>query len=193
MSFSLEIMLKYALLGFLHDNAMTGYELEQIMSRSTSNFWYAKLSQIYMTLKKLEEEALVESHVEPQEDRPDRRVYTITDAGRADLRAWLADPVIEIDTHKHTLLLKLFFSAQLDKEAILTQLRIQRNLHHKQMVVYRDETKAHIEHMVEIHPQVADDALFWEATRRFGELYEEMYTRWLDETISNIEKHFSQK
>jgi hypothetical protein len=34
---------------------------------------------------------------------------------------------------------------------------------------------------------MVDDARFWEITRRFGELYEEMYIRWLDETIDVLE------
>jgi hypothetical protein len=30
----------------------------------------------------------------------------------------------------------------------------------------------------------------WEATRRFGELHEKMYIRWLDETIAMVEEKF---
>ncbi len=33
-------------------------------------------------------------------------------------------------------------------------------------------------------------ALLWEATRRFGKLHEEIYLRWLDETIAMVEKEF---
>ena len=32
-----------------------------------------------------------------------------------------------------------------------------------------------------------EDAKLWEATRRFGELYAEMYIRWLDEIIDDLE------
>ena len=45
-------MLKYVLLGFLNYTPMTGYELKQFMDESTANFWHAKQSQIYTTLKK---------------------------------------------------------------------------------------------------------------------------------------------
>lgn len=183
-------MLKYALLGFLSIDSLTGYEIENFMSVSTGYFWQAKLSQIYTTLKKLEEEGMVESLVEPQEDRPDRRVYTITEAGREDLRNWLGDPVLELDVKKDTLLLKLFFSAPMSKEVILTQLRLQRNLHQKQLNIYRTETKEHIQQTVENHPQLTTDVILWEATRRFGEMYEAMYAQWLDETIIYIEEHF---
>ena len=67
-------MLKYALLGFLKYESKTGYDLKQTMDKSTGHFWHAKQSQIYTTLKKLEENGLLISHPEPQERRPDRRV-----------------------------------------------------------------------------------------------------------------------
>jgi len=39
-------------------------------------------------------------------------------------------------------------------------------------------------------PELKQDAHLWEATRRFGELHEKMYTKWLDETIAMVEKEF---
>lgn len=182
-------MLKYVLLGFLNYTPQTGYELKQAMDKSTSFFWHAKQSQVYTTLKSLEEDGLVQSCVEPQEDRPDRRVYTITEAGRADLQEWLARPQTEIDPRKETLLLKLFFSAHLNKETILTQLRLQRQLHHQQYRLYRDEIAAHIQAQFD-DPDLGRDARLWEATRRMGELFEESIVRWLDETITMIEAAF---
>ena len=179
--------LQHALLGFLTYQPMTGYEIKQFMDVSTANFWHAKQSQIYATLKKLEARGLIASHVEPQEGRPDRRVYEITPAGRAELEKWLAQPLTELDNHKDTLLLKLFFSAGLDKEAILTQLRLQRDLHQRQQALYATETKAVIDHFASSMPELQRDALLWDATRRFGELFEEMYVRWLDETIERVE------
>ena len=71
-------MLKYVLLGFLNYRNASGYDLKQLMDVSTSNFWHAKQSQIYTTLKKLEEDGMVASHIEPQESRPNRKVYEIT-------------------------------------------------------------------------------------------------------------------
>ncbi len=179
--------LQHALLGILTYQPMTGYEIKQFMDVSTANFWHAKQSQIYVTLKKLEKQGLIASHVEAQEGRPDRRVYEITPAGRAELDNWLAQPLTVLDNHKDTLLLKLFFSARMDKETILTQLRIQRDLHQRQQSLYATETKAVIDRFVAAMPDMQRDALLWDATRRFGVLFEEMYVRWLDETIERVE------
>jgi PadR family transcriptional regulator AphA len=182
-------MLKYALLGFLDYQPYTGYELKQMMDLSTANFWHAKQSQIYMTLKKLETEKLVTSEIEPQEGRPNRRVYTITGAGREDLQSWLSKPITRLEPHKETLLLQLFFSARQDKETLLTQLRLLRDLHQQQVEHYKTETKAVVQQFA-ASTGLEKDALLWDATRRFGEQYESMTVHWLDETIAMIEAEF---
>jgi len=182
-------MLKYALLGFLNYQPHTGYELKQMIDLSTANFWHAKQSQIYMTLKKLEAEKLVISEVEPQEGRPNRRVYTITGAGRKDLQRWLSKPITQLEQRKETLLLQLFFSARQDKETLLTQLRLLRDLHQQQAEHYRTETKAVVQDFL-ASSGLQKDALLWDATRRFGVQFEAMTVRWLDETIAMIEEDF---
>ncbi len=182
-------MLKYALLGFLNYQPMTGYEIKQMIDVSTANFWHAKQSQIYTTLKKLEADNLAVSHVEAQEGRPDRRVYNITETGRVDLRTWLAQPLRDLQPKKELLLLKLFFSANIDKRAMLAQLHLHRGMHQQQAEHYQTESKAVIQ-QIAASTGLAQDALLWDATRRFGELYEEMYLRWLDDVIVLIEEKF---
>jgi len=183
-------MLKYVILGALNYQPMSGYDLKQFTDRSTSNFWHAELSQIYVTLKSLEKEGLVTSSAVPQASRPDRRVYTITENGQQALSDWLRVPFTGIDQYKDTLLLKLFFSARLGKEAILAQLHLQRGLHQKLVDQFQTETADDIAQTVERVPELRRDALLWEATRRFGEMTEATYLRWLDETIARIEKEF---
>ena len=183
-------MLKYTLLGFLNYKPMTGYELKQRMDNSTTHFWHAKLSQIYTTLKALEEEGQVTSSVEEQADRPDKRIYTITPAGQADLHRWLAQPVTELSPKKETLVLKLFFSAQLERETILRQLHLQYDLHRRQLAYYREVTPQMIKQAAAEFPTLDKDALLWKATLRFGEDFEKLYLQWLQETIQLIETQF---
>ena len=179
-------MLKYSLLGFLNYGSYSGYDLKQLMDVSTSHFWHAKQSQIYTTLKKLEKDGFVISHIEPQESRPNRRVYEITESGQIDLKKWLSQPLMTIESRKETLLLKLFFSAQLDLQAVLTELRLQRNLHQAELSKYQTTTKDVIKQFSASEDMQAD-ARLWESARRFGELYEEMFIQWADEVIENLE------
>ena len=184
-------MLKFALLGFLNYTPLTGYELENWINVSTGNFWHAKLSQIYTTLKTLEEDGLLISHVKAQEGRPDKRVYTITDSGRADLQEWLASPILESEVKKDGLLLKLFFSYPTGKEAIVMQLRLQLDLHRRQLARYRNDAVEAMKQAIEQVPAVEKDTFMWEMVRRYGEMYEAMYIHWLEQTIEEVQKHFS--
>jgi PadR family transcriptional regulator AphA len=183
-------MLKYVLLGFLNYRPMTGYDLKQTINRSTIHFWHAELSQIYVTLKMLEKDGLIESEVQEQSQRPDRRVYTITDAGRRYLHEWLSLPLAELSPRKETLLLKLFFAAQLDKQALLAQLHLQRELYVQHLAMIRGEMAQEIVQSAEAYPVLEQDALLWEATRRFGELNTQATLQWLDETLELIDEHF---
>ena len=82
------------ILGLLRE-PLSGYDIKQHFDRMISHFWAAEQSQIYRTLKKLEEQGLVESRTEPSDRGPDRKVYSHTPAGRESLRKWLQEnPVL---------------------------------------------------------------------------------------------------
>ena len=183
-------MLQYILLGFLGYKPQTGYELKQLMDQSTGHFWTAKQSQIYTTLKKMEKQSWVTSRVKTQKARPDRIIYKVTRSGRSSLKNWVSNPIRELDSHKNALLVKLFFSARTGGEVLLTQLRLMRNLHQQRIRLYKSQAKNVIRESAAKRPKLRKDALLWEATRRFGERYEQMCLNWLDETISLVEKKF---
>jgi hypothetical protein len=84
----------------------------------------------------------------------------------------------------------LFFSAHVDKTILLTELRIQRELHQKTLDVYRTETRETISQIAANSPHLKMDALLWEATRHSGEIIEEAILLWMDETIAMIVKEF---
>ena len=179
--------LKHTLLGFLSYGPQTGYDLKKIMDNSTQFFWHAKLSQIYPTLKRLAEEGLVKATVIPQEGKPDKKVYFITEAGRGALMDWLAEPLDELPPTKDPALLKLFFSGALDKEALLAQLRRQLALHRTQLIHYQQETAAYIEQTI-AETGLTHEGVLWELARQFGEEYERAYIRWLEQAIEAVEQ-----
>jgi DNA-binding PadR family transcriptional regulator len=69
-----------ALLSLLADNPMHGYDLIRELEQRSGGAWRPSPGSIYPTLQLLEDEGLVTS-----EERDGKRVYTITDAGRAEL------------------------------------------------------------------------------------------------------------
>ena len=82
--------LDFAILGFLNYAPMSGYDLKKYFDGSVRHFWYADQSQIYRSLAKLKEKDWVEMEVETQEDRPNRKVYSITASGRDAFQEWLS-------------------------------------------------------------------------------------------------------
>lgn len=180
-------MLKYVLLGLLDYRPMTGYELESWIKVSAGNFWHAKLSQIYTTLKSLEEAEGVVSHIEPGEGRPDRRVYELTDSGLTELNVWLAQPITEHEIKKDGLLVKVFFHSPRDKAGLLTQLRLQLSLHQQKLMEYQQAAPEAILEMLADQPRLGANAILWESTRKFGLMYETMYIQWLEDTIATVE------
>jgi PadR family transcriptional regulator AphA len=179
--------LRYALLGFLGLDSMTGYELKQNLDRSTQQFWHAGLNQIYPTLKQLEGDGLVIARTEPQVGRPDRRRYSITPAGREQLEAWLSELPESLPPSKNAGLLKLFFSGSLDNEAILRQLEAQLELHRKQLQRYEGETREMIREIVSATGLAREGAL-WELVRELGEAHERAYVEWLEKAIDTVKR-----
>ncbi|MGZ4163641.1 MAG: PadR family transcriptional regulator [Tumebacillaceae bacterium] len=81
--------LSYGLLGLLARESCSGYDLMQRMQP----FWPAKHSQIYPLLAKLESEGYLEYTVVQQKDKPDKKVYSITERGRLAVQEWMTKPV----------------------------------------------------------------------------------------------------
>lgn len=179
--------LKYTLLGFLNYGPMTGYDIKTHMDNSTQFFWHAKLSQIYPALKRMEEDAWVESSVMPQEGKPDKKYYVITDEGRAALLAWLDEFPNAIVPNKQPELLRVFFAGALEKENILTHLRHQLSLRRAQLKKYQTETAAYMENIIN-ETGLEREGVLWEITRQFGEQHERMYIDWLENTIQIVEE-----
>ena len=99
--------LDHILLGLLREPA-TGYDLKNAFSENVRHFWSAELSQIYPSLKRLEQRRMLRSRLEPSPKGPNRRVYTLTEEGRAELLRWLrGGPAV--GTERFAYLAQLYF------------------------------------------------------------------------------------
>ncbi|MGH2759422.1 MAG: PadR family transcriptional regulator [Actinomycetota bacterium] len=85
-------MIKFLLLGLLAKCDRHGYELKGLFEQLFGGTWPLNPGQVYMTLERLEEAGLVTSKRVEQELLPDRRVYSITEDGRQELKRWTAEP-----------------------------------------------------------------------------------------------------
>ncbi|OBY32288.1 PadR family transcriptional regulator [Mycolicibacter kumamotonensis] len=85
--------LPHAILVSLREQAGSGYELASRFDRSIGYFWSATHQQIYRTLRTMEADGWVQATEVAQRGRPDKRVYTVAEAGRTELARWIAAPL----------------------------------------------------------------------------------------------------
>lgn len=109
----------YAILGLLTTGCRTGYSIKQMIDNSLNHFWKISYGQIYPTLKLMVEKGYATVQVNSQENKPDQKVYTITEEGEEALRMWLQQPIIDLPIEKNELLLKLFFSRHQSKNVTI--------------------------------------------------------------------------
>lgn len=128
-----------AVLGLLAwSGESSGYELHKRAGRSVGFIWAPARSQLYAVLKRLEQTGLASGRHVAQVDRPDKRLFSITEAGLATLRDWL-DRVEEIEPEdRDGVLLKLFFGAFGDPQATRRQLVEYRSRVEQRLATYRE-------------------------------------------------------
>jgi DNA-binding PadR family transcriptional regulator len=76
------VSLRDAVLAALLEAESSGYDLAKSFDASVANFWMATPQQLYRELDRLAEQGLIQARVVHQERRPNKRVYSLTDAGR---------------------------------------------------------------------------------------------------------------
>ena len=122
-------------LGLLSLGPRSGYDIKQVVDRSTRFFWAASYGQIYPELRRLEAEGLVEGEDAPTGARG-RRVYKLTDAGRTALEEWLLGRETTIE-YRDESLLRLFFGDALPRQQALDLLEGRQNGHLQYLEILR--------------------------------------------------------
>jgi DNA-binding PadR family transcriptional regulator len=84
---------RHLFLAMLAREPMHGYELKRTYDGLVAPVWPPlNIGQAYVTLGRLERDGLVSHRTEVQADRPDRKVYELTEVGHKELAEWLAAP-----------------------------------------------------------------------------------------------------
>ena len=113
----------------------TSYDLKRAVSHSVGFFWYFPHAQLYSEPQRLVELGLL--GVESEESGRRRRTFSITDAGRAALKRWLAEPTEEHFEMRNVAELKLFFSETGEPGNVIALAHQQRRQHEQRLAEYR--------------------------------------------------------
>ena len=174
---------KYAILGMLSFEPMSGYDMKKRFDNSIAHFWNENYGHLYPVLKRLEKEGLVTRQVESTGGKPDRHVYSITDDGGTDLQEWLRLPA-ERPTLRIELLLKLIFGHFAPLDSMVQNIEAEK--------VFCERTLDNFQR-IEEHIKSVDtkrngkDAPFSLIALRYGQHYYRAVHEWCEETLQTLE------
>lgn len=113
--------LRHAVLAALLDGEYSGYQLAKAFDIGVANFWHALPQQLYAELAKLEKDGLVAGRQVVQESRPNKRLFKVTEAGRAELETF-AEAASKPSFIRDDLLVKVQSADSIGTTAVIAQL-----------------------------------------------------------------------
>ena len=119
----------------------TAYELKRALSRITSEFWSVPHVTPYRVTAELERSGMLTAEQERGGRR--RRVYSLTDEGRAALEVWLSAPTSETMNIRDPGQLHLLFAELADPAAIAELARAQIQVYESRLATL-EETEARL-------------------------------------------------
>jgi DNA-binding PadR family transcriptional regulator len=134
---------EFAVLGLLGQirHPMSGYDLRKVAEASVAYIWQPSKTQLYAVLGRLVKAGLASRREVAQRDRPDKQLYRITPAGRQAVREWLEREDEIDDPDRSTLVLKLFFGAQGDRDSLARQLAVFRDAYAERLATYEHKAR----------------------------------------------------
>lgn len=170
---------------------MTGYELMEVFRDSLNYFWTVQTSQLYRELQTLKELGWVTDTPVEQSGKPDKKIFSITDEGRAELARWLSSPYEE-KSRRIPLLMRVFFSGELPSEYNIAFFKALANSS-------RDfgQSMGRPEERSDFYAGVISDGisdaeykkLYWDMTIDFGRMYADMLREWSERCIKKLEEY----
>ena len=179
--------LKYGVLGLINLTPMTGYELDKEFKNSLKYIWQATSSQIYSELDNMEKQGWLTSERVMQDEKPNKRVYSITEKGKDSLMDWMLAYETDVSkslTGKSAFLFRVLLAGSLTKEQAL-----------KLLYSFRDVCLARIaahEGIRDVisqdeHEHTREDIMFFNLVALHGEMANQTRLDWVEKAIIIVE------
>ena len=179
--------LKYVVLSLLNRQPQTGYEIVRSFDSSVGYFWQASHQQVYRELSTLADSRQVRFKQVKQTDKPDKKIYTISAAGRQALQSWFESPTKDRPI-KDPLLVKLLGMSADNHRIMMDQLADKTRQSELLQATYQEIEAQHYSVDKREHMTAEELALYF-ALRR-GLLGIEAELSWLSETRKSIKALF---
>jgi len=177
--------LAHAILASLDLQPMSGYDLKKFFDRSVGHFWTTTQSHIYKALTSLEKEGWVEKKTIEQEDKPDRKEYSITKSGRAEVHRWLTTPLPPVPV-REAWLIQLFFSHTSANEEITALIKERGKKIQEIVDVYKAQTQVAVPQ--DLPPHLERARALWQITLDYGIAFYQFELKWNKQMLERVKK-----
>lgn len=171
---------QYAILGILKIAPGSGYDIKKYCDTVISNVWNENFGHIYPVLNTMLAGGLIERDGDGISAR--KKVYTITDKGKAELLDWLSLPA-EYQPVRSEFMLKFLFSSELPKKNTLEMLGNYKKHHEKNLKEFIT-----IEQYLNQEQKLiqSERKSYLRSTVRHGILSAEASIRWCNEVMDEM-------
>lgn len=180
-------LLENKILGLLVRQPMSGYDLTRIMKQSFIPFGSTSHTQIYPALANLERRKLVRYHiVEQRSGRPNKKVYEVTEEGRAAMQQWVESPT-SLVTLNDEFFLKAFSLWLADPKLMIERFREHAQLHQQQLELYEQALQSK-KLVISTEPESADVFELSDVLFQYVIGYEKNYLTWCQCMLQYLEQ-----
>ncbi len=120
------LSIQTAILGFLMEGSLSGYDIKTRFESSVSHFFEASFGGIYPALHRMDRDGLVTKDVIAQDGRPNKNLFTITEAGRQAFHLQL-ESALQPELIRSDFLLRVFFGRHVAREQFIRWLEEERD------------------------------------------------------------------
>jgi PadR family transcriptional regulator AphA len=170
------VSFRHFALGLLNQQPMSGYDIKRYFKILGWLIDGPSFGNIYSSLRLLLQEGLATVEVVPQENKPSRKVYSVTEAGRQVLREWIEQPIAANSSLK-AFVMRLTLAGSFSQAKLIEHLEQRRN----QVSVHRtalEQTAESLEGAADTQGLMLEYGMALAATEM----------QWLDSTIDRLSK-----
>ncbi|MBP9044302.1 MAG: PadR family transcriptional regulator [Spirochaetes bacterium] len=165
--------------------SLSGYDLAKEFNSSVGFYWKTTHQQIYRELARLEKEGMVTSEIIKQKDRPDKKIYSITENGIKHLVEWIAEPSMPTPI-KEDMLVKMYVGFLVPKEILIKELEQLKELHEEKLKLFKEYEKIYFSDVKSLPLK----GKYRYLNLRTGINFEIFHIKWCEEAIEFLKNEF---
>jgi PadR family transcriptional regulator AphA len=121
------VSFRYFILGLVNQQPMSGYDIKRFLKSLGGLTGSSSFGSIYPALHALLANDLVTVDVVYRQDKPPRKIYSITEAGRQVLQEWINHPVTSSASMRRAFVMRLILASNLSQEGLIAHLKQRRS------------------------------------------------------------------